>query len=81
MAEGKCRAEEAVMKWLSERGYDYRVRTYTPDAPKADAVKIEKDTISIPEGVEDVEAFMRQFEKSFESIKETTAMCIMARQL
>lgn len=74
MEEGNIKVEEAVKKWLSERGYDYEVRTYVSDEPGADAVKKEKDTISIPAEVEDVEAFMRQFEKSFDSIKEITEL-------
>lgn len=74
MEEGNIKVEEAVKKWLSERGYDYEVRTYVPDEPGADAVKKEKDTISIPIEVEDVEAFMEQFAKTFEQIHEITGL-------
>lgn len=72
MREGKIKAEEAVKEWLAERGYDYEVRTYVPDAFGTDPIKKEKDTISIPAGVEDVESFMEQFVKTFEQINGIT---------
>lgn len=72
MEEGKYGLEEAVKEWLAERGYDYQVRVCTPDGAGMDAA--EKDTISIPAGVEDVEAFMAQFEKTFEGIKGITGL-------
>jgi len=74
MGEGNIKVEEAVKKWLSERGYEYEVRTYVSDEPGAVAVKKEKDTISIPAEVEDVEAFMEQFAKTFEQIHEITEL-------
>ena len=48
MENRKRDAEEAVKEWLSERGYEYEVRTYTPGGTDAGAVRKEKDTISIP---------------------------------
>ncbi|MDE6517357.1 MAG: hypothetical protein K2L18_05870 [Acetatifactor sp.] len=74
MREGKIKAEEAVKEWLAERGYDYEVRTYVPDASRTDPIKKEKDTISIPAGVEDVESFMEQFVKTFEQINGITEL-------
>lgn len=74
MGEEKRNAEEAVREWLAERGYDYEVRTYMPDGAGGDRIKKEKNTISIPAGVEDVEVFMEQFVKSFESINEITEL-------
>lgn len=68
MENRKRDAEEAVKEWLSERGYEYEVRTYTPGGTDVGAVRKEKDTISIPAGIEDVEGFMEQFAKTFESI-------------
>lgn len=68
MGEGKIKAEEAVKEWLAERGYNYEVRTYVPNASGTDPIKKKKDTISIPAGVEDVESFMEQFVKTFEQI-------------
>lgn len=72
MENGKGNAEDAVRRWLSERGYEYEVRTYTPGGSDGSAVRKEKDTISIPDGVEDVEGFMEQFVKTFESINGIT---------
>ena len=74
MGEGKIKAEEAVKEWLAERGYDYEVRIYVPDASGTDPIKKEKDTISIPAGVEDVESFMEQFAKTFEQINGITEL-------
>lgn len=74
MGEGKSKAEEAVKEWLAERGYDYEVRTYEPDASGTAPVKKEKDIISIPAGVEDVESFMKQFVKTFEQINGITEL-------
>jgi len=74
MGEGKNKAEAAVRKWLSERGYDYEVRTYMPDGTGKGTVKREKDIISVPAGVEDVELFMEQFEESFAQIKGITEL-------
>lgn len=74
MGEGKSKAEEAVKEWLAERGYDYEVRTYVPDASGTDLIKKEKDMISIPAGVKDVESFMEQFAKTFEQINGITEL-------
>ena len=74
MGERKNKAEEAVREWLSERGYDYEVRTYIPDGTGVQEIRKEKNRISIPAGIEDVEAFMGQFVKSFESINEITEL-------
>lgn len=74
MENGKRNAEEAVREWLSEKGYEYEVRTYTPGGPDGSSVRKEKDTISIPAGVEDVEGFMEQFAKTFESINGITEL-------
>ncbi len=74
MGEGKSKAEEAVKEWLAERGYDYEVRTYVSDAFGTDSIKKEKDIISIPAGVEDVEYFMEQFVKTFEQINGITEL-------
>lgn len=70
MGEEKKNVEEAVREWLAERGYDYEVRTYMADGAGADQIKKEKNTISIPAGVKDVEVFMEQFVRSFESINK-----------
>ncbi len=74
MGEEKNKVEEAVKEWLAERGYDYEVRTYVPDDSGIDSIKKEKDTISIPAGVEDVESFMEQFVKTFEQINGITEL-------
>lgn len=67
MEEGRMDAVEAVKKWLVENGYDYVVRAYLPEEA-GECVKKEKDTISIPAKVENVEAFMEQFIKTFDEI-------------
>lgn len=67
MDESKMDVVEAVEKWLVERRYDYAVRTYLPGEAGV-CVKKEKDTISIPANVENVEEFMEQFIKSFDEI-------------
>ncbi len=74
MGEGKRKAEEVVKEWLAARGYDYEVRTYAPDASGTDPIKKEKDIISIPAGVEDVESFMEQFVNTFEQINGITEL-------
>lgn len=74
MENRKRNAEEAVKEWLSERGYEYEVRTYMPGGADGGPVRKEKDTISIPAVVEDVEAFMEQFAKTFESIDGITGL-------
>jgi len=70
----KKNAEEAVKEWLAEKGYDYEVRTYMPGENGENQVRKEKNTISIPAGVKDVEAFMGQFVQSFESIDGITEL-------
>ena len=72
--EKNAKAEEAVKKWLEENGYDYEVRTYIPGDDMQECVRKDKDTISIPAGVEDVDTFMEQFVKSFEEINGITEM-------
>jgi len=74
MGEGKNKVEAAVKKWLAERGYDYEVRTYMPDGAGEGTVKREKDIISVPAGVEDVESFMEQFAESFAQINGITEL-------
>lgn len=71
---GYGKAEEAVKKWLEENGYDYEVRTYMPGGDTEKCVRKDKDTISIPAGVEDVDTFMEQFVKSFEEINGITEL-------
>lgn len=68
------KAEEAVKKWLEENGHDYEVRTYVPDGTAGNCVRKDKDTISIPAYVKDVEAFMEQFVKSFHEINVLTEL-------
>lgn len=51
--EKNRKAEEAVKKWLEENGYDYEVRTFMPGGDTKKRVRKDKDTISIPAGVED----------------------------
>lgn len=68
------KAEEAVKRWLQENGYDYEVRTYMPGGDTEKCVRKDKDTISIPAGVEDVDAFMEQFVKSFGEINGITEL-------
>lgn len=68
------KAEEAVKNWLEENGYDYEVRTYLPGEDAEERVKKDKDTISIPAGVEDVDGFMEQFVKSFREIQGITEL-------
>lgn len=72
--EDKMKAEEAVKRWLQENGYDYEVRTYMPGGDTEKCVRKDKDTISIPAGVEDVDAFMEQFVKSFGEINGITEL-------
>lgn len=72
--EKNAKAEEAVKKWLEENGYDYEVRTYIPGDDMQECVRKDKDTISVPAGVEDVDTFMEQFVKSFEEINGITEM-------
>lgn len=67
MDESRMDVVETVEKWLAEKGYDYAVRTYLP-GEAGGGVKKEKDTISIPANVENVEEFMEQFIKSFDEI-------------
>lgn len=66
--EKNRKAEEAVKKWLGKNGYDYEVRTYLPGGTAGEGVRKDKDTISIPADVEDVDGFMEQFVKSFGEI-------------
>ena len=72
--EKNRKAEEAVKKWLEENGYDYEVRTYLPGEDAEKRVKKDKDTISIPADVEDVDRFMEQFVKSFGEIQGITEL-------
>ena len=67
MEERRMDAVEAVKKWLAENGYDYMVRAYLPGGA-GECVKKERDTVSIPAKVENVEAFMEQFIKTFDEI-------------
>ncbi len=48
MENRKRSAEEAVKEWLSERGYDYEVRTYVPGGSGETLIRKDKDMISIP---------------------------------
>lgn len=72
--EKNRKAEEAVKKWLEENGYDYEVRTYMPGDDMQECVRMDKDTISVPAGVEDVDTFMEQFVKSFKEINGITEL-------
>ena len=45
-----------------------------PDGAGENRIKKEKNTISTPAGVEDIEVCMEQFVKSFESINEVTEL-------
>lgn len=74
MGEEKKNVKEAVREWLAERGYDYEVRTYMPDGAEENRIKKEKNTISIPAGVEDIEVFMEQFVRSFDSINKISEL-------
>lgn len=67
MEESRMDVVETLEKWLAEKGYDYAVRIYLPGEAGV-CVKKEKDTISIPANVENVEEFMEQFIKSFDEI-------------
>lgn len=71
---GYGKAEEAVKRWLEENGYDYEVRTYMPGDDMQECVRKDKDTISVPAGVEDVDTFMEQFVKSFKEINGITEL-------
>lgn len=71
MDESRMDVVEAVEKWLVGKGYDYAVRTYLP-GEAGECVKKEKDTISIPANVENVEEFMEQFIRTFEEIHVLT---------
>lgn len=66
--------ENRVREWLSENGYDYEVRTYQPGEDPGEYEARDKETISVPSSVEDVEAFMKQFVKSFEQAHEITVL-------
>ena len=66
--------EERVRGWLNENGYDYEVRTYQPGEPVGDREGKDKETISIPAVVEDVDSFMEQFVKSFHDAHKITSL-------
>lgn len=66
--------EDRVREWLGENGYDYEVRTYQPGEDSGKCVAGDKETISVPSSVEDVEAFMKQFVESFEQAHEITVL-------
>lgn len=66
--------ENRVREWLSENGYDYEVRTYRPGEDPGECVAGDKETISVPSSVEDVEAFMKKFVESFEKAHEITVL-------
>lgn len=68
------KAEEAVKQWLKENGHDYEVRMYLPGGSAGESVRKDKDIISIPAEVEDVDGFMERFVKSFEEIKGITEL-------
>ena len=72
--EKNRKAEEAVKEWLEENGYDYEVKTYLPGRDAGECVRKNKDIISIPAGVEDVDGFMEQFVKSFGEINGITEL-------
>ncbi len=72
--EKNKKAEETVKEWLKENGYDYEVRTYLQGGAVGECVRKDKDIISIPAEVEDVERFMEQFVKSFEDINGITEL-------
>lgn len=72
--EKNRKAEEAVKEWLEENGYDYEVKTYLPGGDAGECVRKNKDIISIPAGVEDVDEFMEQFVKSFWEINGITEL-------
>lgn len=66
--------ENRVREWLNGNGYDYEVRTYQPGEAPENRVAGDKETISVPSSVEDVEAFMEQFVESFEKAHEITLL-------
>lgn len=66
--------EAIVRKWLGENGYDYEVRAYQPGETAGDCVERDKETITIPSSVENVETFMKQFIESFEKAHEITVL-------
>lgn len=68
------KVEERVKRWLEENRYNYNVKTYTPGKAICDGGEKNRDTISVPVEVEDVELFMEQFIKSFEEIKEISTL-------
>lgn len=67
--EKNRKAEEAVKNWLEESGYDYEVRTYLPGEDAEERVKKDKDTISIPAWVEDVDGFINRLIIRLETAK------------
>ena len=66
--------EDRVREWLGENGYDYEVRTYQPGEDSGENEARDKETISVPSSVGDVEAFMKQFVESFEQAHEITVL-------
>ena len=68
--EKSANVVERVKGWLEENGYDYNVKTYVPGGDASCGVEKDRDTISVPAEVEDVELFMEQFIKSFKGINE-----------
>ena len=66
--------EDRVKEWLREKEYDYEVRTYQSGEDPGECVAGDKETISVPSSVEDVEAFMKQFAESFEKAYEITVL-------
>lgn len=72
--ENNVKVEDLVRKWLKENGYDYEVRTYKPEEPAENNREKNKDTISVPSTVEDTDAFMKEFVKSFKEAHEVTKL-------